>query len=114
MLLLFSYYVLFGVLFLTTSTLIVRNYDNIYRSLEDYAICQAQGDNPKCDEIREELDGLNYPGLLNTCYILMAVLNISNLIFVLQFRDIKYQVKKLSVVARRYTIDRIGSSSVSN
>lgn len=114
LLLLFSYYVLFGVLFLTTTTLIVRNYDKIYESLEDYAVCQAKGDNPSCDGIREELDGLNYPGLLNTCYILMAILNVTNLIFVLQFRDIKYQVKKLSVVARRYTIDRLGSTSVSN
>ncbi|XP_065889662.1 uncharacterized protein [Dysidea avara] len=114
LLLLFSYYVLFGVLFLTTSTLIVRNYDSIYRTMEDYAVCQSKGADPKCDDIRDELDGLNYPGLLNTCYILMAVLNVTNLIFVLQFRDIKYQVKKLSVVARRYTIDRLGSTSVSN
>ena len=82
--------------------------------MEDYAVCQSKGADPKCDDIRDELDGLNYPGLLNTCYILMAVLNVTNLIFVLQFRDIKYQVKKLSVVARRYTIDRLGSTSVSN
>ena len=113
LLLLFSYYVLFGVLFLTTSTLIVRNYDDIYEAMEQYSVCQASGDTDRCDYIRDELDTLNYPGLLNTCYILMAILNITNLIFVLQFRDIKYQVKKLSVVARRFTIDRIGSTSVS-
>ena len=100
-------------LFLTTSTLIVRNFDDIYEALEQYAVCQASGDKDSCDEIRDELDTLNYPGLLNTCYILMAILNITNLIFVLQFRDIKYQVKKLSVVARRLTIDRLGSTSVS-
>lgn len=91
----------------------MRNYDDIYQALERYAICQVKGDNDACDSIRDELDNLNYPGLLNTCYILMAILNITNLIFVLQFRDIKYQVKKLSVVARRLTIDRLGSTSVS-
>ena len=91
----------------------MRNYDDIYEAVEQYAVCQASGDSSECDSIRDELDTLNYPGLLNTCYILMAILNITNLIFVLQFRDIKYQVKKLSVVARRFTIDRIGSNSVS-
>lgn len=87
---LFWYYVLVVVVLLTHFTIFLYNAESMTANLENYFTCIALG-NPNCEVHRERTDDMTRPSfyLDLAATMLLCSINLSNLMYVLQFYDIK-------------------------
>ena len=74
----------------------------------DYISCV--NNRGSCEELRENIYDASFPALRVIAILMTSLVNISNVVFVLQFKDVK---KKLRTLTRRFTSknDFDGSSS---
>jgi len=90
-LIIFCYYVLLGVIVLTTFTITTQNATLLADAVADYWQCEITGVEPEnsCDRLRDLLEALTYPGLTAVSYILLGIFPAVNLIFAVNIEEIK-------------------------
>ena len=90
-LIIFCYYVLLGVIALTTFTVTTRNGALFGDAVTDYWQCEITGLDPEnsCDRLRDSFEALTYPGLTSVSYILLGIFPAVNLIFAVNVKEIK-------------------------
>ena len=98
------YFLLFGLITsIYTGTTIMDaplHIDNLYA----YLVCQLRGDNPACRKFQDEyLEHQSPPHLTSTVFIMMGLINWVNLLFVVQYQDIKQIAAKISKVFYHHT-----------
>ena len=94
-LIIFCYYVLLGVIALTTFTLTTRNGALAADAVADYWQCEIAGVDPEnpCDRLRDSFEALTYPRLTSISYFLLGIFPAVNLIFVVNIAEIKQKFR---------------------
>jgi len=90
-LIIFCYYVLLGVIALTTFTVTTRNATLLADTVADYWQCEIAGVDPEnsCDKLRDLFEALTYPGLTSISSFLLGIFPAVNLIFAVNIEEIK-------------------------
>ena len=90
-LIIFCYYVLLGVIALTSFTVATRNGTLFANAVADYWRCEIAGVDPEnsCDRLRDSFEELTYPGLTSISYILLGIFPAVNLIFAVNIKELK-------------------------
>jgi len=90
-LIIFCYYVLLGVIALTSFTVFTRNGALFGDAVADYWQCEITGVDPEnsCDRLKDSFEALTYPGLTSVSYILLGIFPAVNLIFAVNIKEIK-------------------------
>ena len=75
----------------------LRSIDTVINNIGSYTLCSAGGQRTDCDNFREKLNNNLIPSivfdLISTVFI--SFVNIINLLFVLQYKDVKEIFKKI-------------------
>ena len=94
---LFWYYILVLIAFLTFLTVQSQTADSTFEILENYITCSIGGYRPECDVYRKKIETITWPsyylGLAST--LLLCSITLSNLTYVLQITEIKNVISKL-------------------
>ena len=94
---LFSYYGTAIVLLLIHLVVNLRANDTVVENISDFTLCSAGGYRTECDKYRENLNSGLTPAivfdLISTVFL--SLVNIINLLYVLQYKDIKEAFKKV-------------------
>ena len=92
----------------------LRNRNSLLSAIFDYVSCVR---NPSyegtCEGYREDIYDASFPALRVTAILMTSLVNISNVVFVLQFRDVK---KRLRTLTKRFTkseVDRYSHNTSS-
>ena len=97
LIILFSYYGLTVILLLIHLIVIFRSTDTIVENISSFTLCSAGGYRTECDKYRENLNSNLTPAivfdLISTLFL--SFVNIVNLLYVLQYKDIKEALKKV-------------------
>ena len=97
LMILFSYYGISIISLLVHFTVNLRSIENSVDSISSYTLCSAGGQREECDQYREELNNGLIPSfvfdLILTFFI--AFVNIINLLYVLQYKDVKEAFQKI-------------------
>jgi len=95
------FYFLF-VLFVTWTdfSIQLRKKNELFTAIRNYTSCVRYGDNPVCDEFLEDVRDASFPALSAISLLITSLLNVSNVLFVLQFREVK---KTMRTLTRRFT-----------
>jgi len=64
-------------------------------SLYAYLLCQLHGDNPACRRFQEDYYEYQSPNITSAIFIMMGLINWVNLLFVVQYQDIKQITTKI-------------------
>jgi len=113
-LIVFCYYVLLGVIALTTFTLTTRNGTLAADAVADYWQCEITGVDPEnpCDRLRDLFEALTYPGLTSVSYFLLGIFPAVNLIFVVNIAEIKQKFRTwCGQAAKFHSIEEQSSTS---
>ena len=94
-------FLVFGISSIVYFSLYARNSEFLISLVSEYIFCQANGKNDSCETIKDEMQEYRYHGLANTCYLLMGMLTISNLLFAVHVKQLKVQIRRLSTKASR-------------
>ena len=94
-LILLSYYILFGVVLLTYITVTINESVPLRDDLFKYFECQLTGYDPVCEELRRQFEKHLNPGLNCLTYFLIAFITWVNLLFAIKGEDIKWLIQKL-------------------
>ena len=89
MLLLLTYFVVFGVIALATLSVVTDNAERFVHDMFRYSKCNFAGYDPKCEDIRRDFEKHTSPGLISSTYLLMGLLSWVHLLFVIQVEHIK-------------------------
>jgi len=94
------YFVAFGIVTLISLSVGIRDSDIIADKLLKYILCQASGyaNIDSCAAERNELESKLQPGLSSATYILLGLLPWSNLLYAIQFTDVKRALQKVKSV----------------
>lgn len=94
---LFWYYILVSLIFLTFFTIYSQTANSIVEHLHDYFSCSIAGYKPECEVYKKQVESVTwssfYLDLAST--LLLCSITLSNLTYVLQFYHIKKFVLKL-------------------
>ena len=91
----FCYLLIVLVLQWTVATLRHITLDSFMYNFGAYIRCMSTGiHNPNCEDFRRQFQEYSYPGLDTIYVMLVGLLNFSNLQFVVQFRTVKYTVRR--------------------
>ena len=75
----------------------LRSIDTVVDNIGGYTLCSAGGQRMECDRFREKLNDNLIPSivfdLISTVFI--SFVNIINLLFVIQYKDVKAVLKKI-------------------
>ncbi len=109
----FCYYVVLGVIALTTFTLSVKNDDETIAEFQKYFVCEGKGIDPnnpeECD--RSGFERYQTPGLTASAYILVGIFPAVSLIFAVNGKELKQFFKReLSRMCGRFRRVRFDSS----
>ena len=74
-------------------TLTVRELNDIFNSIMNYSQCVASG-NCDCGDTREMLEKASLPEITLVFYICIMFLNASNLLFIIQVKDVKQMARR--------------------
>ena len=97
LMILFSYYGMSIISLLVHFAVNLRSIDNAVDSVSSFTLCSAGGQREECDQYREEL----YSGLIPSFVfdmiltVFLALVNVINLLFVLQYKDVKEAFQKI-------------------
>lgn len=83
----FCYYVVLGVIALTTFTLATRNEERLLDEIRDHFLCEAPGTGADCPTT--EFKALSFPWLNAISYILLGLFPAINLIFAVNIKELK-------------------------
>ena len=118
MLTLLCFFLVFGISTTIYFSLYARNYEFLISLATEYVVCQANGMNNSCEVHKDEIQKYRYHGLANTCYLLMGMLTISNLLFAVHVKQLKGQVRRLSKKAsatfRSFSIKEMRATAANN
>ena len=94
---LFSYYCITVTLLLIHLVVTLRSIDTATKNLINFTLCSAGGYREECDDFRETLHQSLVPAivfdLISTTFIAFG--NIINLLYVLQYQDVKKKINKI-------------------
>ena len=97
LIILFSYYGTAIILLLIHLVVILRTNDTVVENVSGFTLCSAGGYRTECDRYRENLNNDLTPSivfdLISTVFL--SLVNIINLLYVLQYKDIKEAFKKV-------------------
>ena len=88
-LLLLSYFIIIGIISVVNFSISVTNLNKFLEDLFRYFVCELNGDNPHCENIRKEFEGHLNPGLNLTSFVLLAFLTWVHLLFAIRLEDVK-------------------------
>ena len=94
-LILLSYYILFGILLLIHVTITINKAIPFRNDLNKYLECQLTGYDPICEDIRRQFEKHLKPGLNGPSYFLIAFVTWVNLLFAVKSEDVKWLMQKL-------------------
>ena len=94
-LILLSYYILFGIVLLTHVTITINESVPFRDDLFKYFECQLTGYDPVCEDLRCQFEKHLKPGLNGVTYFLVAFVTWVNLLFAIKGEDIKWLIQKL-------------------
>ena len=94
-LILLSYYILFGIVLLTHVTITIDEAIPFRNDLFKYLECQLTGYDPICEDIRRQFEKHLKPGLNGLSYFLIAFITWVNLLFAIKGEDVKCLIQKL-------------------
>lgn len=97
------YYVLFGLITSIYTGRAIKEAPLYIDSLYAYLLCQLHGDNPVCRRFQEDYFEHQSPNITSTVFIMMGLINWINLLFVVQYQDIKKVTTKVSNLCCYYT-----------
>ena len=97
LIILFSYYGITIILLLIHLIVTLRSTDTIVENISSFTLCSAGGYRTVCDEYRETLSSNLTPSLVFDLIftLFLSFVNIINLLYVLQYKDIKETLKKV-------------------
>ena len=97
LIILFSYYGMTTILVLIYLTVTYRSRDTIIENVTNFTLCTAGGYRVECDRYRENLNSNLIPAfvfdVISTLFL--SCVNILNLLYVLQYKDVKEALKKV-------------------
>ena len=97
LIILFSYYGIATILLLIYLIVTLRSADTITENISSFTLCSAGGYRTECDKYRENLNSNLTPAivfdLISTLFL--SFVNIVNLLYVLQYKDIKKTLQKV-------------------
>ena len=75
----------------------LRSIDTVVNNIGSYTLCSAGGQRMECDEYRERLNNNLIPSILFDLIatVFISFVNIINLLYVLQYKDLKEVFKKI-------------------
>ena len=94
-LLLLSYFIVFGVVSLVNFTFAAINLNPFLDDLYRYFLCELGGNNPLCEDIRRDFESHLNPELNFVTFVLLAMLTWVHLLFAIQFQDIKKLMQRV-------------------
>jgi len=113
-LILLSYFFVFSAVLATQITRSIEHTNSFSENLYGYYLCQMHGDNPACDKLQKQYRELTNPELVSTSFIMTGLINWVNLIFPIQFRDIRHFISGVNAklyYIYRFTIENTLSKS---
>lgn len=78
----------------------LRNRNRLFTAIFDYITCVNNVRPTNCDELREDIFDASIPSLRVIALLMTSLVNFSNVVFVLQFKDVK---KRLRTLTKRFT-----------
>ena len=97
LIILFSYYGTAIILLLIYLVVMLRTNDTVVENISGFTLCSVGGYRAECDGYRENLNNELTPAivfdLISTVFL--SLINIINLLYVLQYKDIKEAFKKV-------------------
>lgn len=97
------YFIIFGITALITLSYSIRDSDITLQKMLVYFTCQARGysSNNTCSEEYDELQAHLKPELNSASYFLLSLVPWSNILYAIQFADIKKAIQKVTHACRR-------------
>ena len=112
LLLIFLYFTLVLFVYWADFSTSLRNRNRLFTAMYDYISCvnNISYQEGSCEELRGNIYNASFPALRVIAVLMTSLVNISNVVFVLQFKDVK---KRLRTLTRRFTSknDLEGSNS---
>lgn len=99
---LLTYYIAFGLLSSIYTGRSIKESPSQIDNLYAYLLCQLHGDNPACRKFQEEYFESQSPNITSTVFIMMGLINWINLLFIVQYQDIKHIATKISSIIYHY------------
>ena len=100
LLIVFFYFLIVLFVYWTDFSIQLRNRDKLFTAVNNYASCVRYGDNPMCDKYLNDVRDASFPALSAMSLLMTSLVNFSNVLFVLQFREVKKTLRRLT---RRFT-----------
>lgn len=107
LIILFSYYGISVIFLLIHLVVNLRSIDNAVDNISSYTLCSAGGHRLECDQYREELNNNLIPSFVFDLIVtvLIAFVNIINLLYVVQYKDVKEAFQKILIPLTSVTSD---------
>ena len=83
-------------------TLNVRNLNDLLNGIMEYSQCVASG-NCNCEDKREMIERASLPETVFLFFIAIMFLNCSNLLFIIQLKDVKHMARRATRIHRTFT-----------
>lgn len=100
---LLAYYVLFGLMFSIYTGRTIKETPLYIENIYAYLLCQLHGDNPACRKFQEQYLEHQSPNITSIIFIMMGLITWVNLLFVVQYQDIKWIAAKISNILCYFT-----------
>ena len=96
LIILFSYYCIAIILLLIRLVVLLRSNDTVVENVSGFTLCSTGGYRTECDKYRENLNNNLTPSILFDMIstVFLSLLNVIDLIYVVQFKDIKEAFQK--------------------
>lgn len=97
LIILFSYYGITIILLLIHVVVLLRSNDTLVENITRFILCSAGGYRTECNQYRENLNNHMIPSLVFDLVstLFLSLVNAINLVYVLQYKDVKEAIKKV-------------------
>ena len=95
LILVFAYYIVFGVLALVLFSVTFRDLDEFRDSVTDYFVCEAFGEDPD-NPCPRDYEDFRHRDLESAVYLLMGFIPVVSLVFIINIESVKKGVKTLT------------------
>ena len=100
----FCYYIILSTISMTAFTLATRNASTVVKNIGLYFLCEQGGhdpDNPCMDDYIQQ----TYPFLITLSFVLLGLFPVVNLIYVIDFKELKEFMEKIKKKKPYYSSD---------
>ena len=94
-LLLLCYCIAIGVLSLINLTVGVDDTDLFLKDLTNYFVCHLSGDDPMCEQFRQEFEKHDHVKMNAFTYFLIALITWVDLLYAIHSQDVKWLIKRI-------------------